>query len=94
MHFHHLFINVTATTATTTNSTLYFIGKHYVHLFPPLQVSLSMIHENEERSTYRTTTTPERQEIAQMVKCRMANLNLPVKDYGKYLDNLIQFSFY
>ncbi|XP_052826001.1 potassium channel subfamily T member 2 isoform X4 [Octopus bimaculoides] len=45
-------------------------------------VSLSMNHENEEQSTYHTNTTPERQEIAQMVRCRMAHLNLPLKDYN------------
>ena len=26
----------------------------------------------------------ERQEISQMVKCRMASLNLPLEDYGKF----------
>ncbi|CAI9715165.1 potassium channel subfamily T member 2-like isoform X2 [Octopus vulgaris] len=45
-------------------------------------VSLSMNHETEEQSTYHTNTTPERQEIAQMVRCRMAHLNLPLKDYN------------
>ncbi|GAB1597946.1 potassium channel subfamily T member 2-like [Argonauta hians] len=45
-------------------------------------VSLSMNQENEEQSTYQTNTTPERQEIAQMVRCRMAHLNLPLKDYN------------
>ena len=42
-------------------------------------MSLNM-NEEEQGSN---TVAVERQEISQMVKCRMASLGLPLEDYGK-----------
>lgn len=42
------------------------------------QMSLNM---NEEEQSSNTVAV-ERQEISQMVKCRMASLGLPLEDYG------------
>lgn len=44
------------------------------------KVSLSLTDEHDERVS--SATSPERQEISQMVKCRMQSLGLPLSDYG------------
>ena len=41
-------------------------------------MSLNMAEEEQGSSTVAV----ERQEISQMVKCRMASLGLPLEDYG------------
>ena len=45
-----------------------------------LQVSLNLMDDEQGSNTMSV----EKKEIAQLVKCRMASLGLPLEDYGEY----------
>lgn len=50
------------------------------HCCVVIQVSLSVTDEHDD---VRSHLSPERQEISQLVRCRMTSLGLPLEDYGK-----------
>ncbi|XP_064616919.1 potassium channel subfamily T member 2-like [Liolophura sinensis] len=63
---------------------------HILSCFGVIQVSLSVTDEHDD---VRSHLSPERQEISQLVRCRMTSLGLPLEDYDDVSDKRNSVSY-